>query len=296
MSQTNEPAASLPGSQIGSALKELRDSCELNLTQVVAHLQARGIKSDTGTLSRIEQGKRRVTREMAEALLDHYGAGPDKTAQVLGLLSVDTTRRRRPALWRTHSALITAMSFEPFLSLERRADHITSFQTDLIPGLLQTHGYARRLIALLRPDLAPEEVEGLATLRISRQKAFAQGDQRFRALICERALTRSVGDPTAMREQLEHLLDAADEQRHEIRILPFEPVIHPGAAGPFVVFHFDDATPDLVCVETMTHSVYFEGTTDVRAYTEVYSGLWDRALVPGHPRIGLQHMIKELRT
>ncbi|MEU5159665.1 helix-turn-helix transcriptional regulator [Streptomyces sp. NPDC020875] len=296
MPQTNDPVASLPGSQIGSALKELRDSSDLSLAQVVAHLQTHGIKSDTGTLSRIEQGKRRVTRELAEVLLNHYGAGPDKTAQVLGLIAVDTTRRRRPALWRTHSALITSMHFEPFLSLERRADHITSYQTVLIPGLLQTHGYACRLIALLRPDLAPDEVEGLATLRISRQKTFAQGDQRLRALICERALTRSVGDPAAMREQLEHLLAAADSPRHEIRILPFDPVIHPGAAGPFVVFHFDDTTPDLVCVETMTHSVYFEGKADVRTYTEVHSGLWDRALPPGDPRIGLQHMIKELRT
>ncbi|MEU0689837.1 helix-turn-helix domain-containing protein [Streptomyces uncialis] len=294
MPQTTEPTASLPGSQVGGALKELRESCDLSLAQVVDHLNALGIRSDTGTLSRIERGKRRVTTATAAALLDHYGADEGKTDQILGLISVDTTRRRRPALWRTHSALITSMHFEPFLTLERKADRITSYQTDLIPGLLQTHGYARRLIALLRPDLSPDEVEGLATLRISRQKALARSEQHFRALICQRALTRSVGDPAAMREQLERLLAAADAPRHDIRILPYEPLIHPGATGPFVMLHFDDATPDVVCVETMTHSVYVEGKTDLRTYTEVFSGLWQRALPPGDPRSGIQQTVKEL--
>ncbi|MCM2393167.1 DUF5753 domain-containing protein [Streptomyces sp. CWNU-1] len=162
-----------------------------------------------------------------------------------------------------------------------------------MPGLLQTHGYARHLIALLRPDLTTTEIDALATLRISRQKAFTQGPQHLRALICQRALTRSVGDPATMKEQLEHLLTAADHPRHDIRVLPYEPLIHPGASGPFVMLHFDDSTPDLVCVETMNHSVYFEGEADVRTYTEVYSGLWERALPPSDPRICLRQMIKE---
>ncbi|MFJ6661341.1 helix-turn-helix domain-containing protein [Streptomyces sp. NPDC091377] len=293
MPQTTAPTASLPGHQVGALLKELREGTGDSLAQVCDYLNTRNIGCDTGTLSRIENGRRRINAETATALLDRYGADPDERNQVLDLISVDTTRRRRPGLWRRHSALISGMQFEPFLTLERKADWITTYQTDLIPGLLQTRDYARQVLALLRPNLTAGDLEGLADLRMSRQKSFAQGRQRIRALICQRALTRSVGDPAVMHEQLQHLLYTAGSPRHDVRILPYTSLIHPGATGPFVILGFDETTPDLVCVETMTHSVYFEGEADVRAYTEAFSGLWDRALAPGDPTIGLEEMIKE---
>ncbi|WP_433259353.1 helix-turn-helix domain-containing protein (plasmid) [Streptosporangium sp. CA-135522] len=296
MAQMNGPMWSLTRREFGSRLQELRDIAGLTLVGVAQLLRDRGIKIDNSSLSRIENGKRGVSRETAEALLDCYQTDTATRDHILGLLSVDTTRRRRPALWRKYSAVIGSMKFEEFLTLERRASRMHSFQTALIPGLYQTPQYARLVLEGMRPDLTPVEIKGLVALRMSRQQELAKGPLRdFQALIAEGALSRTVGDQTVMRAQLERLLTASEEPPHTIRILPEVIAIHPGLAGPFVLMGFPESTPDVVCVETMSRSVYLEEEADVQRYTEVFAGLWKKALEPDATVIRLKEKIKELR-
>ncbi|MFE7114466.1 DUF5753 domain-containing protein [Streptomyces sp. NPDC057654] len=299
MPDANKAPWSLPLSEVGRRLEELRERERLTLVTVTQMLSDRGVKTDAPALSRIEGGKRRrVAHELVEALLDCYRAEPEARQDILNLLSVDVTpagRRRRPALWRRHAGLLGPMQFEGFLKLEPRAALLRNYEPALVQGLLQTPEYAHYVIASMRPDLAPNDVRGLVDVRMDRQRKIAEGALReFQALIEQNALQRIVGDPCVMRGQLEHLLTAAEEPRNSIRILPNTIGSHPGLAGPFMLMSFPEATRDVVWVEIMSRSVYLEEEPDVDRYTEVFTDLWKRALSPADTRVRLKEMIKEL--
>ncbi|GHE11949.1 transcriptional regulator [Streptomyces alanosinicus] len=290
---------SLTLSEVGARLEELRKRRDLTQSHVAGVLRDRGIRIDTSGLSRLEQGqRRRVSRDLAEALLDCYDADSTERAEILQLLSADTTPagRPRPALWRRNAALLGPMQFEGFLKMERRATAILNYERALIPGLFQTPEYARAVIAGMRPELRLAEVKALADVRVDRQRKVADWAlQDFRALIDEEALHLDVGDPAVMQVQLERLIEESEKTSQEIRILPDTVGLHPGKAGPFVVMRFPEAARAVVWAETMVSSVYYDGEADVQRYTEAFTNLWERALEPTESRVRLKKMIKELQ-
>lgn len=298
MAKTYGTPWSLERMEVGGRMQELRDRSGLTLGQVVRHpvLSQRDVKLDAAALSRLEHGQRRVSREEAEALLECYSASQKERDEILALLAVDTTRRRRPALWRRHAALLTPMQFEGYLTLEQRASRMRNYQPAVIQGLLQTADYARHVIEKMRPDLTPSQVRGLVDVRLDRQRKVEEGALReFHALIDEAALQRVVGTPAVMQGQLEHLLAAAEQERNTIRILP-DIGCHPGLAGPFVLMDLPTIAGEVrqvVWIETMDRSLYFQEPAEVERYAEVFLDLWQMALTPDDTQARLKHMIKE---
>jgi transcriptional regulator with XRE-family HTH domain len=292
---------SLTLSEVGLRFEELRERRNLTQGDVAGHqvLRERGIKIDKSGLSRLEHGqRRRVSRDLAEALLECYQADATERSEILQLLSADTTPagRPRPALWRRNAALLGPMQFESFLKMERRAALLVNYEMDLVPGLLQTPDYARIVISGMRPELRHSEVRALVDVRMDRQQQVLEGALKdFRALVEERALRRAVGDRSVRQAQLERLLVESEQPRKAIRILPEAIGFHPGMAGPFVLMHFPEAARDVVWVETMVSSVYFDGEADVQRYTEAFANLWERAMEPGVTRVRLKEMLKELQ-
>ncbi|MFE7114447.1 helix-turn-helix domain-containing protein [Streptomyces sp. NPDC057654] len=126
--------------------------------------------------------------------------------------------------------------FLPYVELEREAFQIRTFESQVIPGLLQTEDYARAILASGRPDC----LQDLVAARMSRQ-AVLEGEERPRAwfVVDEQALCRPVGGPEAMRDQLAHLLKAAEEPRTVIQVIPRRVATHPGLEGPFTVMDLD---------------------------------------------------------
>jgi len=187
------------------------------------------------------------------------------------------------------------MQFEAYLQLEPRADLLRNYELALVPGPHQTEEYAFHSIASMRPELSPAQVRGLTDVRMDRQQKIAEGPLReFQALIEEQALRRMVGDRNIMRGQLEHLVDASEDPRNSLRVLAESLGCHPGLAGGFMLMRFPEATPDVVWLETMNRTVYFDEEADVDCYVEVFSDLWGRALDPAGTRARLTKMIKEL--
>ncbi|WP_059006556.1 helix-turn-helix domain-containing protein [Streptomyces specialis] len=296
MPESNETRWSLERMEVGGRLQELRTRTGLTLSQVARHplLRERGVKLDATALSRLENGRRSISRETVDALLDSYEARAEERQEILALLTVDATRRRRPSLWRRHAAVLSPMQFEGYLTLEPRASRLRNYQPALIQGLLQTPDYARHVIERMRPDLSPADVRGLVDVRIDRQRKVEDGAlTEFRALIDGSSLRRVIGGEAVMRAQLEHLLAASEQPRNTIRILPETVGCHPGLAGPFVLMSFPTVTREVVWVEIMDRSVYFEEPAEVDRYAQVFRDLWNRALEPDDTRAHLKKLIKE---
>ncbi|MEU2516590.1 helix-turn-helix domain-containing protein [Streptomyces syringium] len=288
---------SLPLSEVGQRLKELRERRDLTQSSVAEALRRQGFKLDASAMSNIEGGKRRrLSRDLTEALLDCYDANTTERAEILGFLSVDTTPagRPRPALWRRHASLLGPMHFEGFLKLELQAAALHNWEPFFIPGLLQTRDYATHVIQTLRPDLTPAELRGLVDVRLDRQHKIEQGPmQDFRALINEDALRTTIRNSDVMHGQLQRLLTETDHPRKNLRILPNSTGCHPGMAGPFVLMKFPQAPHDIVWAETMASSVYFDNGKDTRLYAEAFAGLWERALDLASTKALLKKRIKE---
>jgi transcriptional regulator with XRE-family HTH domain len=119
------------------------------------------------------------------------------------------------------------------IELEQRADAIYEYDMRLVPGLLQTEQYAR-LVHRARQHLSSEQVEELVQLRMRRQRIFDQEPPPLlHAIIDEAVLCRRIGDPLAMREQLQTL--TAPRRNITIQVLPFSACLHEAIDGPITI-------------------------------------------------------------
>ncbi|MEV0280447.1 helix-turn-helix transcriptional regulator [Streptomyces sp. NPDC050610] len=127
--------------------------------------------------------------------------------------------------------------FLPYVELEREATSLRSFQSQVIPGQLQTEDYARAMLSAVRPD----NLDDLVAARMTRQEMFERSEPpRTWFVVDEYALLRHIGGADVMRAQLERLLKAGESPRVVIQVVPVEKPEHPGLAGPFTIMGFPD--------------------------------------------------------
>ncbi|MGW7673080.1 helix-turn-helix domain-containing protein [Streptomyces sp. NPDC054775] len=277
--------------QLSAQLKELHEGSGMTLAEVGA-----AIEVNQGSLSRIMNGDRGTTPILVKALLDCYGiTDPAVREDILDLVRADQAQRKK--WWRKYSAVINTTQYGGYLELEQSATTLRSYEPQLIPGLLQTREYARQVIAAMRVDLDAKQVEALVDVRMNRQAILAREDSpppKLWAVIDEAAFRRIESKPAVLKEQLEHLLDVEPRTNVTLQLLPFEIGFHPGLYGSFMLMGFPEPNPDVVWVENLTNSVYFEGSDDVGRYTEVFDHLRATALGPPETRSRIKDMLKEL--
>lgn len=255
---------------------------------------AAAVEINQGSLSRIESGDRGTSPVLVKAMLDCYGVtDPAMREDILDLVRADQAQRQQ--WWRKYSAVINTTQYGGYLVLESSATALRNYETELIPGLLQTEEYARQVITSMRVDLNSAQVDTLVKVRMNR-KNLLEGESAAKlwAVIDEAAFRRIEGSPKVLRGQLEHLLESMERTHVTVQMLPFSAGFHPGLDGSFVLMAFPEPNPDVVWVENGPHSVYFEGSADVGRYTEVFDHLRARALGPPETRSRFNDMLKEL--
>jgi Domain of unknown function (DUF5753) len=252
------------------------------------------IEVNQGSLSRIMNGDRGTSPVLVKAILDCYGVtDPAAREDILDLVRADQAQRNK--WWRKYSAVINTTQYGGYLELEQSATSLRSYEPQLIPGLLQTPEYARQVITAMRMDLDAKQVRTLVDVRMGRQTILAgEAAPELWAVIDEAAFRRVESRPSILKEQLEQLLDAELRPNITLQLLPFEIGFHPGLYGSFMLMGFPEPNPDVVWVENLTNSVYFEEPGDVGRYTEVFDHLRATALAPPETRIRIKDILKEL--
>ncbi|WP_217140696.1 helix-turn-helix transcriptional regulator [Streptomyces sp. AC627_RSS907] len=271
--------------QLATRLRELREASGLTLTEV-----SKQIEVNQGSLSRIETGERGTTPVLVRALLDCYAVTDTELRDdILDLVRAD--KEQQKPWWRKYSAVLTPTRYDGYLALEAGAIGLANYQPLLVPGLLQTEDYARAVIAQMRPDLSPEQVDALVKVRMERQESRLSGERpaELRAVLDEAVLHRVIGSPTVMRQQFAHLAQAGEQPNVTIQLLPFSLGAHPGLYGPFVILTFPQPTAPLVWLENPNNSVYLESPSDVQNYTDTFDQLRASALSPAET---LTHLIR----
>ncbi|MCQ0017099.1 DUF5753 domain-containing protein [Actinomadura madurae] len=181
-----------------------------------------------------------------------------------------------------------------YAELEDAANRIRTWQTEVIPGLLQTPDYARALITGEFPD-DQEKVDRRLQARMARRARFARTDApELDVLLAEEILRRPVGGTTVMRGQLSALLEAATQPSMTVRVVPMTREYRPGLGeGSVVVFEFSAPLElDTAHVETMGGSMYIEDIAQVRRCGSMLDRIADAAL-PQEDSVALIAAIRE---
>ncbi|MDB4872910.1 MAG: transcriptional regulator [Gemmatimonadales bacterium] len=239
------------------------------------------------TITRMENGKMKLPQvRQVEKLLAVYGVAGDEREAVLDLVRA----ARERGWWHPHSGSLRE-GYLTYIGLEFEADIIRNYQSQLVPGLLQTEEYARAVITGLRPDMTQDQVEQRVEVRMRRQRLrlpaeahhpagpepYGEPLSRLWAVIDEAVLRRQVGSPQVMRDQLQHLLTMADLSNVTLQVIPYSVGAHPGT-GPFVHLTFGDLDPELVYADTITGELMVEAEQTVALYRLLWIYLTSTAL------------------
>jgi Domain of unknown function (DUF5753) len=171
--------------------------------------------------------------------------------------------------------------FGPFVEYEEKSAKILNWDNRLVPGLLQTEDYARAVVRGGRPREAPEIIERDVAARMDRQAILSrESPPLLWCVIDEAVLRRPVGGAQAAREQLKHLIDAADSTSVVLQVLPFGAVENPGGDGPLTVLEFDSGPP-VAYAEGWRSGRLIESTTEVADAVLVFDLIRAAALSRG---------------
>lgn len=198
-----------------------------------------------------------------------YGHDHETTQTLLWLAQV---ARRRGVTERLD--WFAEYEFGQYLGLEAEARRIQTYESTLIPGLLQTGDYAASFMHAIAPELSDEAITERVKVRLDRQRVLTREDRptSLTAFIDEGAIRRSVPDIGMMREQLAHLTRVGKQDNVEIRIIPFAAGPYPaGSFGPFVTMWFDtfngfEGVGPITYVETPKSAEYGETEEQTHDY------------------------------
>jgi transcriptional regulator with XRE-family HTH domain len=240
---------------LGTQLRRLREA-----RGITAQDAARAIRGSESKISRIELGRTSVREVDIVDLLSLYGiTDPAEREELLTLAG----QANQPGWWHQYQDVLPGW-FQAYVGLEESAESIRSYDSQFIPGLLQTEEYAAAVLAL--GEFSLEEAERLVFLRKERQRRFASGGLRLWAILDEVALLRPVGSPQIMRAQLEHLCDVCEQPGFALQVVPDSAGAY-AAPGSFSILRFAAPDlPDVVYIEQLTSAMYLDKPVDVERY------------------------------
>jgi Domain of unknown function (DUF5753) len=171
-----------------------------------------------------------------------------------------------------------------YLETEQTATVLRTWEPLVVPGLLQTEGYARQVITGANPGRAAADIEQRVAARIARQQIWERTDPPtpiMPVIIGEAALRRHLGGTQIMCEQLERLAAVAAGPRVSVQVLPFSSPGRTGLLAPFVVASFaPDPRPDVAYLDNALDGHLTDKRDQVARLALLYDALAREALRP----------------
>jgi transcriptional regulator with XRE-family HTH domain len=106
--------------------------------------------------------------------------------------------------------------FMPFRIAEAEADILRYWQPNLVPGVLQTEGYARAVLGV--ESYTVERLNELVAARMERQTVI--GRAHVTAIIDQHVTQRPIGSPAIMAEQCAYLAAMAERADIALHVIP----------------------------------------------------------------------------
>ena len=257
--------------ELGTRLRALRTERLLTIEQVAAHLFCSPSK-----VSRMENGFRAGTLRDIRDLCNLYGVSDASLRERLMELA---RQSKQHGWWQDYDAPYAA-----YIGLETGAVLIKTFQSTVVPGLLQNAEYARAIYQRGRRDYDPEVIEQRVQVRMMRQRILTEDNPpKLWAILDEAALRRIVGSAAVMLAQLGRLAKLSGSESITIEVIPFDAGSHPGFSV-FDIMEFADSLPPVVYLEGLFGQIWYERSQDVDRYQDKFAALHVLALDPQDSR------------
>lgn len=253
--------------ELGILLRTKRIAAGLTAEDVAEHLLC-----SPGKVQRMESGFRSGTIRDVRDLCALYGITEGPQRDHLMNLARES---KQQGWWQSHELDL----FGTYLGLENGASSQKSYQSSIIPGLLQTEDYVRAMYTMQDAGYRPERVEELIEVRLTRQHILTRPDPlHLRSIVDEAALRRLVGGVEVMRGQLRHLIDVSRSPNVAVQVIPFAGGAHLGMESNFSILEFADPMPAMVYSEGLIGSLYIERPSDIERFQNVFESLSSIAL------------------
>ncbi|MFE0179070.1 helix-turn-helix domain-containing protein [Streptomyces sp. NPDC059002] len=259
----------------GAELKRRREDAGLSQSALGVRVFVSG-----GYVGQFEQAIRRPQLDVAQRI--------DEVLQTGGFFE---------RLWRK---LIKEQPFTEYFAhvaeLERLATEICEFEPALVPGLLQTPGYARALYEASNPFATDEYIEEQLRARMDRAQLLKDATRPvYWAILHETALCVPVGGPDIMAAQLDHLSAMARERKVLLQVLPFAAGAHTRMGKMMKLMEFEDAPPT-VYTEGVSSGTLLDEPTVVKRVRASYDLLRAVALSPEASLALIDSVSEDYRT
>ncbi|MEV4670524.1 MULTISPECIES: helix-turn-helix domain-containing protein [Actinomadura] len=260
-----------------SSIQRAREALAVRLREIRldSGLSAREVAAACGwhesKCSRMQSGRQAVTDSDIRAWCAACGADERVAAELVSInrqldsAYVEWRRMQRGGLKRLQDAV---------MPLWEQTASFRIYEPGVVPGFLQTEGYAGAVLARIADFFSlPGEGDEAAKARIDRQRLLYDGGRRFAVVIEESVLRTSFGGVDVMAGQLGHLLDIMTLPSVSLGIIPFSVF---RAMWPVEGFWILDE--EQVVIETVSAKITVRQAGELDLYRRTFSELSSMAV------------------
>ncbi|WP_327429900.1 helix-turn-helix domain-containing protein [Streptomyces sp. NBC_01236] len=194
--------------------------------------------------------------------------------------------------WRQRVRTGLAKLQDSYVALYRSTNLLRVYSPVLVPGLLQTEGYAEALLSMNARFLdVPDDAAEAAAARVQRSQVIHEAGHRFVMVVEEAVLYYRLGDSDAMAAQLGYLLTAGALPQVSFGIIPA--ATRERVLWPQETFDVHDDT--LVSVELMSAEVNVTQPSEIALYLKAFEQLRSMAVYGADARALIVKAIEALR-
>ncbi|MGA5843379.1 helix-turn-helix domain-containing protein [Streptomyces pseudogriseolus] len=254
----------------GAVVQALREHAGLSRADLGARVQY-----SKHTVESVELGRRMPDEAFVE-----------RAEEALG----NTGALRKAARHLTRGEAGLAAWFRRWARLEREAVSLCTYECRLVPGLLQSEGYARALFENRIPLLTDEQLEAQVEARMGRQRMLRERPTvPFHFIVEEAVLRRRLGGAEVRRAQLDYVLEQTAPRNVTLQVMPLEAEYHSCMDGPLRLLE----TPEgrrLAYSEGQESGRLIGDSKEVRVLQQRYDTLRSQALHPKDSRALLERL------
>lgn len=247
--------------QLGELLRHARDTAGMGQQALAAAL---GVAQSQ--VSRVENGQRALSAAATRRWMEQLRASSDEVAAAVELAE---QAEEQVAAWEDLRSEGWAKHQQRYADEEREADAEWIFQSELIPGLLQSPRYVEYLMreVICRPE---EDVPSAVSARLARQAVLLDPATQLSVVITEDVLRRPFGGPSIMAEQLDRLVTSAHLPTVDLAVLPTNVRMPQVSTVSFVLDEMPDRNDSKVTIELPSHEVTILNPTRVDRYRRLF--------------------------
>ncbi|RZQ64394.1 helix-turn-helix domain-containing protein [Amycolatopsis suaedae] len=273
-------------------------AAELRRLRGLAGMSGRDLAHRVGisqsTVSRIESGRLLPPMPVVTAWVEQADATEEIGQRLRTLTEAAHTEVTR---------FSTALRERPHLQddirrLEAAARVVRVFQPSVLPGLLQTAEYARRVFSLFQLPYSEQDLVSAVAARMDRQLALYGTEQRFEFLVTEAALRWRPGPPSLLAAQLSRVLSVATLANVSFGVIPQDAEARTFLSHGFVIYEPGEEADDapVVAVETVHANITVHAPEDVTLYRDRWSLLRQMAIFDQDAECFVDDLAAEIQT